>query len=122
MLVASAVLLILVAAMHSLLGGKRLIAALVRQDSFPAILGSVERSRLTLWVGWHMLSVTWLVLAGLLLVMHVRPVERSVLAIAACALLFGVCGLTALVLSRGRHLSWVFFLPVCVLLSIEAMR
>ncbi len=122
MLAAAALLLVLVAAMHSLLGGRRLIRPLLAMEHFPVILGSVERSRLTLWVGWHMLSITWLVLAGLLVVMQLQPAQRSPAFLAACAGLFAVCGLSALILSRGRHLSWLFFLPISLLLVIDILR
>jgi len=119
MLIVAAVLLVLVGAMHSVLGGRRLIAPLLAQENFPVILGSAERGRLTLWVGWHMLSLTWLVLAGVLVAMHLQPSYRSPAFLIACAVLFGVCGITALSLSRGRHLSWVFFLPISVALIVD---
>jgi hypothetical protein len=37
------------------------------------------------------------------------------------AILFGVSGVLALVLSRGRHPSWMFFLPIGALTGYAAL-
>jgi hypothetical protein len=58
MLLIAALLTILVGAMHSVLGGKRLIAPILRMEGLPIILGSLKNTRLTLLVGWHIASLT----------------------------------------------------------------
>ncbi|AVO37163.2 hypothetical protein [Pukyongiella litopenaei] len=116
MLSAAAICLVLVGAMHSFLGGLRLISPLLARPDFPSILGSQRNARLTLFFGWHALTVFWWAQAYVLWTIATEP-SRAIhatlltLAIASCML---ACA--AIIASRGRHLSWVFFLPITILL------
>lgn len=55
----SQISLFLVGAMHSVLGGATLIRPLLAQSDFPVVLGSQRNGRLTLWFGWHALTLFW---------------------------------------------------------------
>ena len=112
MLFVAALLTVAVGLMHSVLGGRRLIEPIAGMDGLPVILGSVERTKLTLRGGWHMLSVTWWGMAVALAYMQAVPETKSALFLWMVAGVFGFCGAGALLLSRGAHLSWLFFLPV----------
>jgi len=115
MLIAAAILTVLLALMHSILGARRLITPITRMEGLPAILGSRRMSELTLHVGWHLLSLTWLGMAGVMVAMQVMPSLHSHAFLWFVTGVFGVSGLLALFISRGRHLSWVLFLPVAIL-------
>ncbi|MEO0579262.1 MAG: hypothetical protein AAFZ58_11280 [Pseudomonadota bacterium] len=114
-LLGAAILTVLLAAMHSILGGRRLIGPLAARDDLPVILGSIVRTRVTLHVGWHALSLLWIGMAALMALMHWAPTLRSPAFLWMTTAVFGVLGLAALLLSQGRHLSWLMFLPIAVL-------
>ncbi len=59
MLILAAVLLIGVGLLHSVKGGKHLIAPILRMQGLPIILGSRRNTELTLWAGWHIASLFW---------------------------------------------------------------
>ena len=108
----AAVLLVLVGLFHSLIGGRRLIAPIVARDDLPAILGSRAMSRVTLKAGWHLLTLMWFALAAILVLDQLAVAEFRQLTLAVFGGTFVFCGLAALVLSRGKHLSWVLFFPI----------
>ncbi len=121
MLILAAALLFAVGLMHSVIGGKRLINPILRRTDLPIILGSVENTRLTLWVGWHLLSLFWWGQAVVLIVVEVAPnlaVSAMLLTLSACSALAGAL---ALILSRGKHKSWMMFLPLAILTLTEAI-
>lgn len=122
MLLIAALLIVLVGLMHSLIGGKRLIGPIVRMKDLPVILGDVRLSRLTLRAGWHALSIVYWGMALLLAYMHAAPADLNRPFLVMAALVFGVTGLAALILSRGRHLSWVLFLPAAALCAASAAQ
>ena len=112
MLTVAAFLLMTVSAMHSLLGGINLINPICSLPDLPIILGSRRITIMTLQCGWHFLSLLWVALALLLVGYPSAPTDFSRKLLYGGAVLFAVYGLTALVASRGRHLSWVFFFPI----------
>lgn len=117
MLETAAVLLVLVGAMHSFAGGPRLITPLLRQKGFPVILGSQRNGRVTLWFGWHALTLFWWALAAVLLTMSVDQDAAGPALLISLAFACGICGLAAIVATRGRHLSWVLFLLLAAILG-----
>lgn len=117
MLETAAVLLVLVGAMHSILGGRNLITPLLAREDFPVILGSRRNGRLTLWFGWHALTFFWWAQAYVLWRMAGDTALAGPVTLAAWAVACGLIGLAALIVSKGKHLSWVFFLPLAALLG-----
>lgn len=122
MLFTAALLIFLVGCMHSVLGGRRLIGPIARMGDLPVILGDVRLSRLTLRAGWHGLTAAYWAIASLLAYMQARPEATNTPFLVMAAALFGATGLAALILSRGRHLSWAMFLPAAILCAIAAVR
>lgn len=118
----AAVLLVLVGLFHSVIGGKRLIAPIINREDLPVILGSIEMSRVTLRAGWHLLTVFWFALAAILLarLTAIAPFETLVFAVFGASFLLS--GFAAAVLGRGKHLSWLFFLPIGAILVLMALR
>lgn len=109
MLETATILLVLVGAMHSTLGGRRLITPLIARDDFPTILGSQRNARLTLWFGWHALTLFWWAQAFVFWRMAKESAQAGPATLTAWAAACGLLGVAALVLTHGRHLSWVFF-------------
>lgn len=119
MLFIAATLLFLVGLMHSLLGEKNLIRPLLAREDFPVVLGSQRNGRLTLWFGWHALTLFWWGQAYVLMQMafDIETAGRTTLITLSFAC--GTLGLVALLVSRGKHLSWVLFLPLAAILAWE---
>ncbi len=109
LLVVAAVLLIVLGIAHSCLGERYILIRLFRRTDLPKLFATQEFTKLTLRFAWHLTTVAWFGLAGLLLFLSlpdgcgVRGQARIVSAT------FAVSGLVSLVGSRGRHLSWVVF-------------
>jgi hypothetical protein len=121
MLILAAALLFYVGLMHSWIGGKRLINPILRRADLPIILGSIENTRLTLWAGWHLLSLFWWGQAVVLIVIEVAPgmaISAMLLTLSASSALAGAL---ALILSRGKHKSWIMFLPLAFITLIETL-
>ena len=117
--VAAAILLIMVGLMHSVLGHKKLISPLLQRDNLPIILGSLENTRLTILVGWHITTLFWWMIAGVLLFSASRPETAYEALVLGLGVVCAISGLAALILSKAKHRSWVFFLPIAVLCFLE---
>lgn len=120
MLLIAAILTVAVSLMHSILGEKRLIGPLLRMEGLPVILGSLNNTKLTLRIAWHITSLMWWGIAAVLVAMHVAPGTVSVAFLWMVSAVFGVSGAVALVASRGKHRSWIFFLPIAALTGYAA--
>ena len=112
-LVAVAVgLLVLTAAIHSLLGERRLITPLMRERK--GVLASAQ-ARFLLRLTWHLVSILWLALAVILAAAVWRPETVTRVALAATGGLFLVSGLVDAVATRFRHIGWPFLTAIGVL-------
>lgn len=115
MILIAAALMVLLAVAHSYLGERYILIRLFRRQDLPKLFGGTEFTKGTLRFAWHITSVFALGFAAVLwlLASHGRDVARDVaIIIAATSLL---CGVVALAGSRGRHLSWIVFFAVAVL-------
>lgn len=112
----AAVLIVALGAAHSYLGERYLLIPLFRRTNLPRILGSASLTRGTLRLAWHVTTIAWLGMGALLtvaakgLTVPVALIGQILawtsFASAACSFLW----------ARGRHLSWVVFLLIAVLL------
>jgi hypothetical protein len=118
MLIVAALLLFAVGLMHSVLGGRRLINPILRRADLPVILGSLANTRVTLLVGWHLLTLFWWLLAAVLVALALTPQWAAQVLLFGLAFSTGLTGVLALILSKGRHRSWVFFLPISVIAAL----
>lgn len=111
-LLIAAILVLLVSGAHSYLGERYILIRLFRRSDLPKLLGSDEFTRATLRFAWHITSLAWLGLAGVMIVVaSPGEVSRPGLAL-ALSMTFGLSGVVALVGSRGRHLSWIVFFAI----------
>ncbi|MGB0653331.1 MAG: hypothetical protein ACPGQL_09045 [Thermoplasmatota archaeon] len=99
----AAALIVVLAVIHSVLG-ERAILMRLRKGALPPLFGDDTFTRNTLRFVWHALTLAWWAIAALLVL---APAEAEALVgWTTIAVLFATALLT-IVISRGRHLSWV---------------
>ncbi len=111
-LIAAALLVLLISGAHSYLGERYILMRLFRRSDLPKLFGSDEFTRKTLRFAWHITSLAWLGLAGVMILMASPGGVTSAGLSRVISLTFGLSGIVALVGSRGRHLSWIVFFAI----------
>jgi hypothetical protein len=118
LLATAATLAILTAGAHSYLGERYILIRLFRRTDLPKLFGVAEFTKRTLRFAWHLTSIAWLGFAALLVVLgRDGGGTFQELSWVICGA-FGLSGLVALVGSRGRHVSWVVFVSIAVLVWV----
>ena len=114
-LLVAAALIALTAIAHSVLGERYILKRLFRRADLPKLFGSDEFTRRTLRFAWHVTSIAWLGLAGVLLALpeDVAPSRDTLLRVVAAT--FAASAAIAALGSRGRHLSWIVFTAIALL-------
>lgn len=121
MLSAAALLLVLTGIAHSYLGERYILIRLFKRDNLPKLFGGTDFTTGTLRFVWHLLTVVWWGIAILVWQASGQPLHtRGVLQVFSMVAL--VSGLFPLVLTRGRHLSWIVFFAVAALLWLAGGR
>jgi hypothetical protein len=118
LLFTAAILLVITAFAHSGLGERRLLGPLLRRRE--GILAS-GLARMVIRFAWHLTSVTWAVLA-LILVQLVRdPATARLWAAAGTGVAFTGVGLFDAIATRGRHVGWPLLagIGIAALLSLR---
>jgi len=88
-----------------------------RRCELPKVMGSADFTRRVLRFGWHVASIAWLGLAAVL-VATVQPGISMGAVGAVVGATFFAHFLVALIASRGKHLSWIFFLGIALLTTV----
>jgi hypothetical protein len=116
----AAILIVAIGLAHSYLGERYILIRLFRRNDLPKLFGSAEFTVRTLRFAWHITSLAWLGLAGVLVSLAHPPVTVPRLGLivggtflAHSAVAFGG--------SRGKHYSWVVFLAIGII-TIYATR
>lgn len=114
MLAIATILLLLMGVAHSYLGERFILMRLAKRDNLPKVLGSTAFTVGTLRFVWHLITVAWGALALLILASGRGAVSKDQL--------LTVIGITSLAsaafplyFTRGKHLSWVGFVAVGIL-------
>jgi hypothetical protein len=118
LLFTAAVLLVLTAFAHSVLGERRLIGPLLARRE--GVLAS-DLARFILRFAWHLTGVAWAILA-LILVQLVRdPATARLWAAAGTGVGFTGVGLFDAIATRGRHVGWPLLagIGIAALLSLR---
>ena len=106
---------------HSVLGERFALSRLARLENLPRlVLGGREMMVPVLRFAWHLTSVAWFCIAGILMLMAHESLsnENAAAVIAATFLLSAAISGVA---SRGRHQSWAVFLAVGLIALFEAL-
>lgn len=114
--VTAAVLALAIGLAHSWLGERYILIRLFRRQNIPHLFGSDDFTKRTLRFAWHLTTVGWLGAAALLSIFSSIPLDSSARILSrSIAATFFASSVVALIGSRGRHLSWVVFLIIAVL-------
>ena len=111
LLYVAAILTFLIGIIHSVLGERYILMRLFRRNDLPALFGGPEFTILTLRFAWHITTIAWWGFAAILLLMATESLSFQNTAI-VLSVTFLATGLTALLASRGKHLSWIIFLTI----------
>jgi hypothetical protein len=113
-LLLAAALLALTAVAHSVLGERYILIRLFKRENLPHLFGGDWFTKRTLRFAWHITSVAWLGLAGVLVALAPGvPARAALLQVVAATFLCSAA--IAAIGSRGKHLSWVVFTAIALL-------
>ena len=114
-LILAAALAVSIAAAHSILGERYILIRLFDRGCLPQLFGSDVFTKQTLRFAWHLTTAAWIGFAVLLIVCANQVGEPSgEMIVKAIGLVFLVSALLSLVITRGRHLSWIVFLAIAM--------
>lgn len=107
----AAILAAALGAAHSLLGERYILIRLFRRNDLPKLFGGTEFTIRTLRFAWHITTVAWFGFAALL-----WQAGRGELTVSGMLQVIGLTfiasGLLPLLLTRGRHLSWLVLFAI----------
>jgi len=107
---------------HSYLGERYILIRLFRRGNLPHLFGSDDFTRRTLRFVWHAMTIAWWGLGAVMVVYAAGQIDQpGRAALAVVALTFLVTSAIALVITRGRHLSWVVFLAIAVMCCLGSL-
>jgi len=106
----SALALLVLGVGHSYLGERFVLAPILRLPNLPKLSGSTRFMQQILRLAWHVTSVAWFGLAGIVVMLAYPPLDSRAVAVAV-----GITSLASLlsvfVFTRGKHvIAWVLFL------------
>lgn len=96
---------------HSVLGERYILVRLFRRDNLPKLFGGTEFTTRTLRFAWHITTIVWWGFAVLLWRMAAGPIS-SVFILNVIGYTFIVAGILPLVITRGKHVSWVVLFTI----------
>lgn len=120
-LYAAAVLALILAAVHTLLGERYIIVRLLRGGGIPRLFGGTEFTMRTLRFAWHLTSIAMCGFAALLVELAQRAISSAIVA-TILAVTFATSAAMALVVSRGRHPAWLVMLVIGGIAAMAATR
>jgi hypothetical protein len=110
-------LLVCVAFVHSYFGERYILMRLFKRENLPKLFGSDDFTMKTLRFAWHVTSIAWLGIAGIIVSLAQPELDKAAL-LNIIAVTFGIHFLIALLGSKGKHLSWVVFLLIGLLMLL----
>ena len=105
------VLSIAVGLAHSYLGERFVLVRLLRRDNLPHLFGSDVFTKRTLRFAWHLTTIAWIGLGGLVWVLGGNGARDGLRGI---GVIFLASAVLTVVGSRGRHLAWIVFTMIGV--------
>jgi hypothetical protein len=111
MMQVAALLVVVVGLAHSILGERYILVRLFRRTDLPRIFGSAEFTVQTIRFAWHITTVAWFGFAALLF-----TIAQGQLTPVAAARIIGITSMVSrllpLIVTRGKHLSWVVLFTI----------
>lgn len=112
MLLVGSFLLIFIGFIHSYLGEKFILIRLFKRDNLPKLLGSDWFTKRVLRFAWHLTTIAWWGFAAILYFLSNPNSNVRAEILITIATVFAISGVVSLLFSRGKHLSWLFFLGI----------
>ena len=108
---------------HSWLGEHYIIVRLLRRPDLPRLLGSDRFTRQTIRFAWHLTTIAWWGFAAVLMVLSGAIVGITVAQalLLVIAFTFLASAALSLIITRGRHLSWVVFVAIAALCALVGL-
>lgn len=125
-LLISAILTIVLALAHSVLGEWRLLRSMKNEvlpqiKGIPALFNSGGFSKNTIRFVWHVTSIFGLSLAAILLYFSnlatLGSTEGFIIKIISAAMI--LAGLVTFILTKGAHMGWILFLAIGILCALS---
>jgi len=121
MLLIASLLLIFIGFVHSYLGEKYLLIRLFKRENLPKLLGSDWFTKRVLRFAWHLTTIAWWGFAAILYFLS-HPSDNIYFEILmTITVVFAISAIVSLLFSRGKHLSWIFFLVISITSFIGAI-
>lgn len=112
MLLTGSFLLFFIGFVHSYLGEKYILIRLFRRDNLPELLGSDWFTKRVIRFAWHLTTLAWWGFAVILYLLSQPSQNLRAEILMTITVVFAISGVVSLVLSRGKHLSWLFFFGI----------
>lgn len=102
----AAILFVALGLAHSILGERYILVRLFCREDLPKLFGSSQFTTRTLRFAWHIMTVAWFGFAALLV-----QIGQGQLTPQSAAQVIGMTsiasGFLPLIITRGKHLSWM---------------
>ena len=115
-----ALILFVIGLVHSYLGERYILIRLFKRENLPILFGGTEFTKNTLRFAWHITTVAWWGFAAILIHLAGNDISPAFIG-NVIGVTFFIHFLIALLGSKSKHISWVFFLLVAAL-SIYASK
>lgn len=113
--------LVLLGTGHSWLGEKWLLIPLLKRSDLPKLFGDQSYTRRIFRLAWHLTSVAWIAMGAFFIFLSPsNPDSSARIAARGLSFVFLLSIFFSIWAGRGRHLSWLFFLAISVLLWLGA--
>ncbi len=96
---------------HSGLGERYILTRLFRRDNLPKLFGGTEFTSRTLRFAWHLTTIAMWGLAALLWQASTGALDHDAV-LRTIGWTFLASGLLPLIITRGKHLSWIVLFAI----------
>jgi len=114
-------LIVLIGIAHSYLGEKYILVRLFKRDNLPKLFGSTGFTKNTLRFAWHLTTVAWFGLGVVLVLLAQDSIRVDYIGYVIAATFF-IHFAVSLIASKGKHLSWIVFLLISLLIYFASER
>ena len=116
LLIIGVFLVVFIGLAHSLLGEKYILVRLFRRTDLPELFGGDEFTKQTLRFAWHLTTIAWIGFALIILIGVIIPSPDQISSVLkTISVMFFISACLTLAASKGRHLAWIVFLFISLL-------
>ncbi len=118
MLLTASILCGLIGIAHSYLGEKYILIRLFRMSKLPHLFGNDVFTKQTLRFAWHITTIAWWGFGFIIWAASTEAENFKQTVLITISVVFFISGLISLIASRGKHLSWIIFLLISLLIEL----